>query len=112
MLGERRAGAIPHAAYASCTQCHVSANAPFAAVPASTAASVANGWVGLAAPVEGAIAYAGAPPAVPHSTRMRERCESCHGPGGEAALQTPHPERLSCLQCHPATGGRNATVGR
>ncbi len=111
VLGDRRAGPAPHADYASCTQCHVSA-APFARVAASPAAEAESSWKGLASPGGGAMAYAGAPPAVPHPTRMRERCESCHGPEGAAALQTPHPERASCLQCHPATGGRMARKSR
>ncbi len=112
MLGSRRAGPVPHASFASCTQCHVAASAAFARVAPSVAARAESGWAGLAAPGSGAIAYEGAPPAVPHPTRMRERCESCHGPEGSAALRTPHPERLSCLQCHPATGGRNARASR
>ena len=111
-LGSRRASPIPHASFASCTQCHVSASAPFTRVAASPAARAPSTWQGLASPTGGEMAYMGAPPAVPHSTRMRERCESCHGPEGRAALRTPHPERLSCLQCHPAIGGRSARQSR
>ena len=111
-LGNRRAGAIPHADYASCTQCHVSTTAPFAKLAPSAAARAPSTWQGLPSPTQGATVWTGAPPAVPHPTRMRERCESCHGPDGHAALQTPHPERLSCLQCHPANGGRNGRQSR
>lgn len=111
-LGSRRATPIPHASFASCTQCHVSASAPFTRVAASPAARAPSTWQGLASPTGGEEAYMGAPPAVPHSTRMRERCESCHGPERRVALRTPHPERRSCLQCHPAIGGRNARQSR
>jgi len=102
-LGAARANPIPHAELASCTQCHVVA-APFTRLPPSPAASVDNGFEGLERPVDGATAYRGAPPAIPHSTWMRERCGACHGSGAVAELRTPHPERQSCLQCHPATG--------
>lgn len=112
VLGNRRAGRIPHDAYASCTQCHVSASAPFARVAKSEAAKATSRWSGLESPIGGAVAYSGAPPAVPHSTQMRERCEACHGDEGVAALRTPHPDRLSCLQCHPATGDRAARASR
>jgi len=105
-LGARVASRIPHRAYASCTQCHVSAEAPFTILPANAAVQAESRWVGLAPVAKGRVAWVGAPPAVPHSTRMRESCESCHGPMGDAALQTPHPERASCLQCHPANGQR------
>jgi cytochrome c-type protein NapB len=111
-LGERRANLIPHATFASCTQCHVS-SAPSLAVTALSAASVDTApesvpaevpslWKGLASPIAGATVWQGAPPTVPHSTWMRERCDACHGPEGRTALQTPHPDRRSCLQCHPA----------
>lgn len=112
VLGNRRASAVPHTQFSSCTQCHVSASAPFALIAANSAAETPSAWVGLAAPTAGEVAYQGAPPAVPHPTRMRERCEACHGPGGRAALQTPHPERLSCLQCHPTVGDRGARASR
>jgi cytochrome c-type protein NapB len=104
-LGNRVAGRLPHGEYASCTQCHVSA-APFTILPANAAAEAENSFAGLPPTPHGKVAWEGAPPAVPHSTRMRESCESCHGPMGDAALQTPHPERASCLQCHPANGQR------
>jgi cytochrome c-type protein NapB len=111
-LGGRRANRVPHTTYASCTQCHVSSSASFASLPPNPAALVDTRWQGLASPSQGREAYPGAPPEVPHPTRMREQCESCHGPEGRAALRTPHPERRSCLQCHPATGGRDHARSR
>jgi cytochrome c-type protein NapB len=111
-LGDRHASPIPHDAYASCTQCHVSAIAPFTQVGGNAAAEAPSRWSGIVSPEQGEVAYPGAPPAVPHATMMRERCESCHGPQGHAALRTPHPDRLSCLQCHPATGSRSNRASR
>jgi cytochrome c-type protein NapB len=107
VLGARRAAGVPHADFASCTQCHVSSAAAFTVVSANPAFSAENSWKGLEARAAGAVAYPGAPPAVPHSTWMRDQCESCHGSDGRVALRTPHPERQSCLQCHPATGERS-----
>jgi cytochrome c-type protein NapB len=100
-LAGRRASGIPHATFASCTQCHVS-SAPSLAPGTGGPQAVPSGWTGLESATEGVRAYTGAPPAVSHATWMRERCDSCHGPKGRAALRTPHPERQSCLQCHPA----------
>jgi cytochrome c-type protein NapB len=111
-LGMRRASRVPHAEFASCTQCHVASSAAFTELSPNPARSARNTWQGLAAPVTGAVAYPGAPPAVPHATRMRENCESCHGPQGRVALRTPHPERRSCLQCHPAIGERGHARAR
>jgi len=111
-LGGRSAGRLPHADYASCTQCHVSSSSPFEASESNAAAMVASSWSGLDATSRGTVAYSGAPPAVPHPTRMRDQCESCHGEGGRLALRTPHTERQSCLQCLPATGNRVARASR
>ena len=63
-------------------------------------------------------AYPGAPPIVPHAVDEREAggraCLACHGDGGwvprfEAyAPVTPHPEFLSCRQCHVPQATRAA----
>jgi cytochrome c-type protein NapB len=46
-------------------------------------------------------AMSGAPPPIPHSLEMRERCRACHaGPGAVDEFRTSHPERVSCRQCH------------
>jgi cytochrome c-type protein NapB len=111
-LANRRASPIPHEAYASCTQCHVRSTAPFTRVAGNAAAEVPSTWTGLRSPGAGEEAYTGAPPALPHSTRMRERCDSCHGADGAVPLRTPHPERRSCLQCHPATASRSQRASR
>ena len=68
-------------------------------------------------------AYPGAPPVIPHSVDEREAfgkaCLTCHGSGGftprfEAyAPVTPHPELISCRQCHVpvAPGGEGRERG-
>ena len=99
-LGDLVANPIPHAAFASCTQCHVVQAAPFTITAASPAASASSDFKGARSPLRGERAYATAPPTIPHTTWMREKCDSCHGVGGRAGLTTPHPERQSCTQCH------------
>ncbi len=45
----------------------------------------------------------GTPPEAPHSlTKGGElrNCLTCHEKGINGAPQTPHPERLTCTQCH------------
>ncbi len=99
IIGDRIARPIPHAPYVNCQQCHVAEldvfrpQTPFAR----------STFEGLAAPFEGARPWPGAPPVIPHSTRMRESCLGCHGPGGREGLRTSHPERKVCTQCHAST---------
>ena len=58
-------------------------------------------FVGLPAPKEGKRAYKGAPPTIPHSRWMRENCNACHGgPHGWAGMESTHPWRTNCVQCH------------
>jgi cytochrome c-type protein NapB len=104
VVGDKAAPLIPHAEYRSCTQCHTTA-AP--GLPGGRSPVLANGFEGLSQFGPGARAYEGAPPVVPHPTRMRERCVACHGPQGKEALRTPHPERQSCTQCHPPSARLN-----
>jgi len=59
-----------------------------------------NRFTGKPQPGYGQRAYTGAPPAIPHSTWMRQTCLSCHGPDGTSAFRTSHAERQNCLQCH------------
>lgn len=98
-LGDAKAPPVSHEAYASCTQCHVVERSP---VPGSEGASprfAGTTFAGLAA-APGPRALDSAPPAIPHQTYMRERCESCHGAFGREGMHTSHPERRSCVQCH------------
>jgi cytochrome c-type protein NapB len=52
-------------------------------------------------------AYDGAPPVVPHAVASlgRQDCLNCHREGMDLedagiAARSPHPERVSCQQCH------------
>jgi len=45
--------------------------------------------------------YDGAPPQIPHTdSGLEGLCLSCHLEGAQGAPIVPHPDRLSCLQCH------------
>ena len=100
---EKGAPKLPHAFLANCTQCHVEEESEylFGQEPAP------NTFAGVASPRGGSRAFVGAPPLVPHSTLMRSNCLSCHGTFGLAGLQTSHPERLGCLQCHGVSATMN-----
>jgi cytochrome c-type protein NapB len=100
-VGELVASKMSHPPYASCTQCHVETRAE--ALPPWSREELAPGnlFTPRVLSTRGDRAFAGAPPSVPHEISMRTDCLSCHGPFGNRALQTTHPERQSCLQCHP-----------
>lgn len=91
-----RAPRMSHALFASCTQCHVESGS--AELPSAVA--VENDFQAVESPLAGRRAWPGAPPVIPHTTWMREKCISCHGPTGKAAIRTTHPTRANCLQCH------------
>lgn len=93
-----RASVMSHPFLGNCLQCHAPmAPAPFRDIDAS----VDSHFVGLPAPRAGQRAYEGAPPTIPHSQWMRENCHACHGgPHGWAGMETTHPWRTNCTQCH------------
>ena len=93
-----KASVMSHAYLANCVQCH----APMAPAPfQSIDATVETTFVGLPAPKEGQRAFPGAPPTIPHSRWMRENCNACHGgPHGWAGMESTHPWRTNCVQCH------------
>lgn len=97
-IDRRVANRMSHGFLANCTQCHAPPPPkPFSEVDAS----VDSSFVGLPAPLQGERAYPGAPPTIPHSTWMRETCLACHGnEAGWAGLQSTHPWRINCTQCH------------
>lgn len=87
---------MSHSYRVSCTQCHVpGANEQFGEPP-----EMHNGFQGRRRWEPVATAGPGGPPPIPHTTLMRTNCLSCHGELGRAGLRTPHPERVSCTQCH------------
>ena len=93
-----KASVMSHQFLGNCVQCHAPmAPAPFQDVDAS----VDTSFVGLPAPKQGKRAYKGAPPTIPHSQWMRESCNACHGgPHGWAGMESTHPWRTNCTQCH------------
>jgi cytochrome c-type protein NapB len=95
-LGENVARDAPHPYYANCTQCH----APPSPQDLPHTMTIANAFDGVAAPFEGERAWIGAPPTIPHSTWMRQNCQACHGPEGWQGMESTHPWRTACLQCH------------
>ncbi|TWU04629.1 nitrate reductase cytochrome c-type subunit [Stieleria varia] len=93
-----KASVMSHPFLGNCTQCH----APMPPAPFQDAGtSVESSFVGLPAPKAGKRAYQGAPPTIPHSQWMRENCNACHGgPNGWAGMESTHPWRTNCTQCH------------
>lgn len=93
-----KASVMSHPFLAHCTQCHASPPpAPFQGIHSE----VESSFVGLPAPKEGQRASPGAPPTIPHSQWMRQNCLACHGgPNGWAGMESTHPWRTNCTQCH------------
>lgn len=93
-----KASVMSHEFLGNCTQCH----APMAPKPFQEVdASVKTTFVGLPAPKQGERAFPGAPPTIPHSQWMRQNCIACHGgPNGWAGMESTHPWRTNCTQCH------------
>lgn len=93
-----RASVMSHEFLGNCIQCH----APMAPAPfRDLDASVDTNFVGLPTPEQGERAFPGAPPTIPHSRWMRENCSACHGgPSAWAGMESTHPWRTNCTQCH------------
>lgn len=96
-LGERFGPPLSHPELINCTQCHVESQNAELRVNYDPAV---NAFEGRTAPHGGTVAWTGAPPVMPHTTMMRSRCLSCHGPESYPGLRTDHPARLNCTQCH------------
>lgn len=102
---------MSHPRYDSCFQCHTLSQDPRTA--GSQGISPENSFDGWKSPGHGSRAWQGAPPTMPHPTRMRETCISCHGPTGKVGLRTSHPERQNCVQCHTSSAAldQRSTIG-
>lgn len=111
VVGELRAPGISHEKYSSCTQCHVPMNGVFTPEEELAYTMGDNTFAGVKATGQGTRAWKGAPPTIPHPTLMRSRCASCHGPAGREGLQTSHPWRQSCTQCHGLSAGLDQRPG-
>lgn len=94
------APALPHRMIANCQACHIQqADAkPYRTNAFRFAAE---------RPGPNRAGFAGAPPAIPHHTLMREVCVACHGKEPRHGARNPHPDRPNCVQCHlPSGAGR------
>lgn len=105
-VGQVVAPRMSHQTYANCTQCHVE-SINRALPPTTGPRAAANLFKGLSAPGPGERAWPGAPPTIPHTTWMRENCNSCHGTLADKGLMTSHPWRGSCMQCHAPSAEMN-----
>ena len=99
-IAELIAPQMSHPPLANCPQCHVEEVSPAGIAAELAPALTANEFDPSPFGGQGARAWQGAPPVVPHRGFMRERCDSCHGVTGAMGLRTPHPDRQSCVQCH------------
>ena len=100
-MGTRIARAMPHPYLAACEQCHVTQQPPLAAHALTAGTPLPEStFEGLFRTGPSTRAWAEAPPTVPHDLMMRTNCLACHGRLGYAGLQTTHPERTNCVQCH------------
>lgn len=100
-LGDLVVPAMSHQDLGSCTQCHVRAeiDRPWSGTE-MIAASLFEGVDSAEDRGDIEATWALAPPTIPHTTWMRSNCDSCHGSTGHQALRSPHPDRVSCTQCH------------
>jgi cytochrome c-type protein NapB len=107
-IGAVRVPPASHSFRTLCTQCHVPADA---AMPPLDGGPQAGKVESDFDPLRDAPSpyrwTAGAPPQTPHTPFMRERCDSCHGVYGRPGLQTSHPERKVCEQCHASAAVTN-----
>jgi len=103
---------LPHPYLRNCMQCHAppGSDALASVDDRSSVAAPENSFDGIAAPFQGERAWPGAPPTVPHSTWMRDNCLACHGPGGWPGMETTHPWRRMCLQCHAPSAALDQRV--
>ncbi|MEK7729907.1 MAG: nitrate reductase cytochrome c-type subunit [candidate division KSB1 bacterium] len=94
----KKAPITPHPQFANCQQCHVPQQnvAPFRENEFKRAIKAA------ALPK----ANPSGPPLIPHRVFMRENCLVCHNdPARKEVVQTTHPARANCRQCHVAQNG-------
>lgn len=105
-IGEHVAPPMSHRELASCTQCHVPTEGPMPGERLAGGPSEVSTFSGMPSPERGPRMWPVAPPQIPHSTQMRDRCDSCHGVWADA-LRTTHPWRQSCTQCHTSSAARD-----
>ena len=105
-VAKRIASMMSHKPFTNCTQCHVPSLDRFDREKAENQSADPRRdpeQVNLPTATDNR-AFEGAPPTIPHSVWMRERCRSCHVRTGPVTLATTHPERENCVQCHARAG--------
>ncbi|TWU37390.1 diheme cytochrome c precursor [Novipirellula artificiosorum] len=107
-MGTLKASVMSHPFLANCTQCHAPPPPkPFQSVDAE----VKTSFVGLPAASQGERAFPGAPPTIPHAQWMRENCTACHGgPNGWEGMESTHPWRTHCTQCHAPSASLDQAI--
>jgi len=87
---ETDAPMIPHSEGTNCRQCHIFQHD----VPLFRENSFVRSNLSLKPSNT-------VPPTIPHRVFMREKCLACHGENSrQDVLNTKHPERINCRQCH------------
>ena len=108
----------PHPEMGACLQCHVgdgtlmaislpnaepSARCRQCHAPGAMRWRDTSNWTPLAWPQLAVNAPGRNPPPIPHALQMRGNCLACHSaPSAVSEIQTRHPERANCRQCHLA----------
>jgi len=91
-----RAPVTPHPTLVNCEQCHVRADQ-------TVALFKENHFVGEHEETSLGKPQPAGPPLIPHRIFMRENCVVCHNDSmRKNIVQTTHPERSNCVQCHVA----------
>lgn len=95
------ASPISHDFMTNCTQCHVVSGGSMP-IPELRPEDfpLDNAFAGLERFAIPSPSYDGGPPPIPHPTRLRTECASCHGLTARPGLRTTHPWRSQCTQCH------------
>ncbi|NUO83151.1 hypothetical protein HUU05_24025 [candidate division KSB1 bacterium] len=89
----KQAPITPHPQFANCQQCHVPQQ--------NVALFRENAFQRAVKPAALPKANPSGPPLIPHRVFMRENCLVCHNdPARKEVVQTTHPERANCRQCH------------
>lgn len=100
----RTAPAMSHELMANCTQCHVVSEGPVPGDAVAGGPPSTTAFRGIGRSGRGDRAWVGAPPTIPHTTHLRDRCDSCHGVLA-TGLRTSHACQQNCQQCHTGSSG-------
>ncbi|MCG8526385.1 MAG: hypothetical protein MI748_08405 [Opitutales bacterium] len=97
---------VQHLARNNCLQCHVVSKTEIENSKLNLdLLKFATEWVTKPLPrpeskIHLSQTFAGAPPAIPHSTKWTQNCLECHSSSIDNAFLTSHADRQNCTQCH------------